>query len=169
MDKIIVTNRLYLREFIKKDGFHFFCINSDPEVIKYTGDKAFNSIDEAMKFIDNYSEYERFGIGRWAVCSKNDDSFLGWCGLKYEPIDKTVDLGFRFYRKHWNKGYATEAGIACLKYGFEKFRIEKIIGKAYVENHASVSVLQKCGMKFVKKIIYDKRTALLYEINNEQN
>ena len=59
--------------------------------------------------------------------------------------------------------------LFTIKYGFEKFRIEKIIGKAYVENHASVSVLQKCGMKFVKKIIYDKRTALLYEINNEQN
>ncbi len=54
MKFIIETNRLYLREFILEDAFHFYQMNTDKEVIKYTGDKTFKSLNEARKFVSNY-------------------------------------------------------------------------------------------------------------------
>ena len=55
MKKIITTPRMYLREFIPEDSIHFFHMNNDPEVIKYTGDPPFSSQDAAAKFIATYT------------------------------------------------------------------------------------------------------------------
>lgn len=167
MNIILETQRLYLREFINSDGFHFYYLNNDPEVIKHTGNKAFQSLDEANNFIENYSDYSQNGFGRWAVCLKETDEFLGWCGLKQEK--EVIDLGFRFYKKHWNKGFATEAAKACVNYGFLKLKLPKIIGRVYVQNTASIRVLKKCNFKFEKRFEYDKKSAVLYIIENVTN
>lgn len=161
---IAKTDRLYLREFQKSDGYHFFHMNNDPKVIKYTGNTSFQSMKDAMAFIEEYKEYEHYGFGRWAVCCKSTDEFLGWCGLKFDEKFKAVDLGFRFYRKHWNQGYATESALECISYGFQQLNIDKIIGRAYLENRASIKVLKKCGLKFVRTYLYDGAEAELYQI-----
>ena len=170
MKIILETDRLYLREFVPSDGFHFYHLNNDQEVIKYTGNKAFKSLDEAMLFIENYPDYKHNGYGRWAVCLKATNEFLGWCGLKYENNNNNeVDLGFRFYKKHWGKGYATEAGKACVNYAFSTLKINEIVGRAYIENSASINVLKKCHLIFQKEFKYDQKPAVLYTIKNDTN
>jgi RimJ/RimL family protein N-acetyltransferase len=64
---ILETPRLLLREFTMRDAKHLFELNGDPEVIRYVGDGAFASLTEAEKFVANYDQYERYGMGRWAV------------------------------------------------------------------------------------------------------
>ena len=48
MKNIMDTERLFLREFIFSDAQKLFELNSDPEVIKYTGDSPFLSIKETL-------------------------------------------------------------------------------------------------------------------------
>lgn len=166
MEIITQTKRLYLREFVEKDAMHFFEINNDPDVIKYTGDGPFNSMEEATNFLKNYEEYKKNNMGRWAVCLKNSDEFLGWCGLKYHPDKKIVEVGFRFYKKHWNKGYATEAAKASIDYGFKHLKLMEIYAHAHVKNYMSHKVIEKCGMQYVKQFDYDGIPANLYKIEN---
>lgn len=162
--KIIETPRLYLRELNTNDAHNFYELNLDPEVIKYTGDVAFNHITEAQSFLQNYNQYELYGFGRWAVIRKEDQAFLGWCGLKYSSDLDEVDLGFRFNKKYWNQGYATEASIACLNYGFSTLHLTKIVGRAMKANIASVKVLEKIGMKYTGNFDFVKHEGVLYEI-----
>lgn len=169
MKIILETERLYLREFIKSDGFHFFHLNNDPDVLKYTGNDPFKTLDEATKFIENYPDYKRNGFGRWAVCSKENDVFLGWCGLKYDTELKETDLGFRFYKKYWGQNFATEAALACIQYGFEVLQLKEIVGRAYAANKASIRVLEKCAMHFQKEFLYDGKPAVFYTIQNDNN
>jgi len=164
MKIILKTKRLYLREFIPSDGFHFYVLNNDKEVLKYTGDIPFLTEKEALKFIENYNEYKKNGFGRWAVCLKENHEFIGWCGLK--RVNDVVDLGFRFYKTYWNNGYATEASKACIIYGFKSLKLDKIVARAYEKNKASIKVIQKCNLKFQKKIIYDNVPAVLFNISN---
>lgn len=164
MKKIIETNRLYLRELTVADAENFYLLNSDEDVIKFTGDKAFESINEAKSFLENYNPYQEYGYGRWAVIAKSNEEFLGWCGLKYSPEIDEVDIGFRFFKKHWNKGYATESAKACIEYGFEKLNLQTIVGRAMEANVASIKVLEKLEMTFVGKFEFHLHDGVLYQI-----
>lgn len=164
MKKVIETNRLYLRELSVADDENFYLLNSDEDVIIYTGDKAFESINEAKSFLENYNPYQEYGYGRWAVIAKSNEEFLGWCGLKYSPEIDEVDIGFRFFKKHWNKGYATESAKVCIEYGFENLNLQTIVGRAMKDNVASIKVLEKLGMTFVGKFEFHLHDGVLYQI-----
>ena len=164
MKWILETQRLKLREFVPDDDVHFFNLNSDPQVILYTGDKAFETVADARTFLENYSSYQEQGYGRWAMISKVDGDFIGWCGLKM--YEGQVDLGYRLFRKYWNHGYASEAAKACLDYGFNELTMDRIIARAARANIASIRVLEKIGMQFEKFSVCDHiEDAVQYVIN----
>lgn len=148
MGYILETERCRLREMREEDGPILYRLNSDPEVIRYTGDPPFESEAAAMEFIRNYDAYKKYGMGRWLAERKEDGEMLGWCGLKYLPGENQVDLGYRFFRKYWGMGYATETAKKCVTYGFEQLHLKRIIGRSAIANTASVHVLEKCGLKF---------------------
>jgi len=149
MKKILETERLLLREFQVNDAKKIYELNTDLEVIKYTGDTSFESIQQAKIFLKNYTDYKRNGYGRWAVILKESGEFIGWCGLKLNEEDFT-DIGFRFYKGVWNNGFATESSYAVLAYGFDKLGLNEIIGRSAIENSASINILKKLNMSFWK-------------------
>lgn len=150
MNYLLETPRLLLREFNEMDGDAMYLLNADPDVIKYTGDPPFESPHEAQQFLIDYADYKKHGFGRWAVVEKESDQFIGWCGLKRHE-DGMVDVGFRFYKEQWGKGYATESAKEVLNYGFTSLKLAEIIGRAARENVASIRVLEKLGFTYWKK------------------
>lgn len=166
MKIILQTPRLILRELTLADATDFFELNLNPNVIKYTGDKSFHSVQEAENFLINYKDYERNGYGRWAVILKESGEFLGWCGLKSDGSE--TDIGFRFFEQHWNKGYATESATACIDYGFNQLGLNEIVGRARKENIASTKVLEKIGLKFEKELEFGLHTGVLYRIRKQR-
>lgn len=167
MKHILETDRLVLREFSLSDAEGMYALNLDPDVIRYTGDPAFKSIADARVFLGNYSDYKRNGYGRWSVILKESGEFVGWCGLKYHE-DDFVDIGFRFFKDQWGKGYATEAALATLNYGFQTLKLNEIIGRTASENTASIKVLEKLNMQFWKRgSCHGIENTLYYRINKE--
>jgi len=144
------SSRLDFRQFSVNDAEEFYLLNSDPIVMKYTGDLPFASIDASKKFLEEYDPYSSTDFGRWTVLLKNTNTVLGWCGLK-RLNDTEVDLGYRYHQKYWNEGFATEAAIKCIEQGFSRYHLDEIIGRTAIENKASIRVLQKAGMTFYKK------------------
>src|SRR6266496_1440561 len=127
MNVVIETDRLLLRTFTDDDTPLLYELNLDPEVTR-----------------------------RWAVHLRFGLEFIGWCGLKSMPETlptgrqgNEINLGYRFMRKFWGKGYATEAAFACIQYGFTGLDLQQIIGRALTGNLASIKVFEKCGMKFL--------------------
>jgi ribosomal-protein-alanine N-acetyltransferase len=162
---IIETSRFSLREFAAEDAENLYLLNKDPEVLRYTGDSPFDSIEAAASFVDNYDQYRKFGYGRWAVIQKSDAAFLGWCGLKFRPGPDKCDLGFRLFRSAWNRGVATETATACLDYGFEVLDLERIVGRAMKANTASISVFRKIGLKYFGDFEFEGREAVIYDLD----
>jgi RimJ/RimL family protein N-acetyltransferase len=167
MKLILMTERLLLKEFELSDANEMFDLNSDTDVIKFTGDKPFKNIEEAQALITNYDQYEKYKMGRWTVLAKQTNEYLGWCGLKYHEDVKEVDIGFRFHQKYWGRGYATESAAACLKYGFENLNLNRIIGRVLKENMASIKVLEKIGMKLEKEELLHDAPGLIYFIEKK--
>lgn len=164
MRKIIETDRLILREFADVDARDLLSLNSDPTVIRYTGDEPFGDFQAALAFVQAYDHYRRHGFGRWAVIMRHSGEFAGFCGLRHDGRTGRVDLGFRYHRRFWSRGIATEAGRAALRVGFAGYKLPIIFGRAMRENLPSVSVLQKLGMSFREVSEEDGSVWLVYAI-----
>lgn len=151
MNVVIETDRLLLRNFTEDDARLLYELNLDPEVIRYTHDPL-TDVEHARKVLAEVilPQYMSYGHGRWAVQLKSNPEFIGWCGLKYLSETNEVDLGYRFMKKFWGKGYATEAALACIEYGFNRLNLQWIVGRALPANLASIKVLEKCGLKYLR-------------------
>lgn len=167
------TDKFILREFIYSDTEGIFEMEKLPEVHKYIGRKHVTSIDKIRDIITHVrNQYDKYGIGRWAVIDPKTEKFMGWTGLKNETLltngfDNYIDLGFRFHPDYWGQGLATETGKISVEYGFQKMGYKEICGAAHVENIGSNKALQKCGLKFVNEFEYDGSQHNWYSINKD--
>lgn len=164
---IAETGRLLLRQFSSADAQGFYEMNNDPLVLQYTGDKPFASLADAAAFIASYDHYAHYGYGRWAVISRTNNTFIGFCGLKHTPATGEVDIGFRLQRQYWGKGYATEAAKAALKVGFMQYHLPMIIARAIVDNQASIAVIQKLGMRFRATFAENQQQWAIFELTRQ--
>ncbi|WP_347373166.1 GNAT family N-acetyltransferase [Aequorivita sp. Q41] len=148
----IETERLIMRDIIDEDLHGFFAMDSDAEVHAFLGNKPIKTLEEAKAIMTSIKQqYAQYGIGRWAVVEKESGAFIGWSGFKFitDTINNKTnyyDLGYRFLKEYWGKGYATETAIASLNHGFEKLNFEEISGIADVKHTASNIILRKAGL-----------------------
>jgi RimJ/RimL family protein N-acetyltransferase len=157
MDLILETNRLLLRPLELSDAEDMFTMDKNPEVHKYLWQTPAKEIEEIIKVIDYVrSQYKKNNIGRFATIIKETGEFIGWTGIKFVD-DHTengntnfYDYGYRLNQKFWGKGYATEASLAWLEYGFNQMNIDKMNAYTHAQNGASNHVLQKVGLKFME-------------------
>ena len=154
MKTIVETPRLLIREFAEDDAAAFFAFNSDPRVMRYTGEAPSASIDQVRQQIRDYPDYRDHGFGRWAVVFKPDGLIVGFNGLKYLEELREVDLGYRFRSDYWGRGIATESSKAILDHGFHQLGLKRIIALVLPDNAASIHVLEKIGMSFEDMIDY---------------
>lgn len=167
MVKILETTRLNLRQFELGEEQLLFDLNKDWEVVKYTGNKPMKDVVEAREVLQEHilPQYEA-GIGRWAVMLKSNNEFLGWCGLKKQ--NGQIDLGYRFFMKHWGQGYATESAKAVLAYAFKNLFLDEVIAHAAIANTSSLNVLEKIGMHRVGEGVEDDIPVYGYRITKEE-
>ncbi|WP_353164256.1 GNAT family N-acetyltransferase [Empedobacter brevis] len=157
----VETERLILREVDYTDQNDLFEMDADPEVHLYIENNPVKSISEITKAIEMLKkQYKENGIARWAVVDKTTNECVGWCGLKYfnQPLNNHhhfYELGYRFKKKHWGKGFATESSAAVLDYGFKNLNTDKIYAITDPENINSKKVLTKLGFDFQETFDYE--------------
>ena len=96
------------------------------------------------------SDTTSLGWGTWLVVKKSDSQVIGDIGFKGKPnADKQVEVGYGFLKKHWNRGYATEAVKAIMQWAFATGKVETIIAETHSDNLGSMRVLEKLNMKRV--------------------
>jgi RimJ/RimL family protein N-acetyltransferase len=99
--------------------------------------------------IENYKKYKH---GLWAVILKEGDVFIGDCGITMQNIggETVPEIGFHIIKEYCNKGFATEAALACKKYAFEILHYPKVFSYCTVRNIPSQKVAIKIGMHVYK-------------------
>ena len=167
MDVVIKTDRLLLRRFTEDDAPLLYELNLDPEVIRYTYDPM-TDVEHAKNVLSEVilPQYVLYDHGRWAVHLRSNAEFIGWCGLKYLSETNEVDLGYRFRKKFWGQGYATEAASACIEYGFKRLNLHRIVGRAVPENLGSIRVLEKCGLEYLHEEVMRGYLHKTYQVTN---
>ena len=94
-------------------------------------------------------EQETHGFGLWAVELRAKREMIGVAGLTHLADGPEIEVGYRFLREHWGKGFATEAAQASIEFGLGELRLERIVAVTLPTNRPSQNVMEKCGMTFV--------------------
>ncbi len=167
----IETKRLYLRPIKEDDDKDFFELDSSPKVHEFLGNNPVTSIEESRGYIKSIlQQYKDHGIGRLAMIKKDTGEFIGWSGLKFErEVRKEFDyydLGYRLKEKFWGHGFATEAAIASLHYGFNNLKLKEICAAAYARHTVSNIILKKIGLKPSGNFSYDNELCNWYTLQN---
>lgn len=160
------TERLILRPFKLEDVPEWVVINKDPEITRYTGDGGVvtEAVMEHRIREHVLGDYAKHGFGRWVVVHKEDDCIIGFTGLKFIPDMDVVDLGYRFAKKYWGQGIATEASLAALDFGFSELELQRIVAYIIPENVGSQKVLEKLGFSFVREFYEEDELEHEYEL-----
>ena len=94
----------------------------------------------------------------FAVERKSDHCFLGTIALVKDDFGND-EIGYRFIRQYWNKGYGLEVCRGLIIYTKEK-GFKKLIAYVIDKNFASVKILEKLNFKVVEKIRKNKEIQL---------
>lgn len=157
MTNLLETERLIIRSWIpERDAEQAFVIYNDPEVTHFLGKASLVTSVESQRqrLIDNIERSHRHnnGTGYWAIVEKQTTTIVGTIILKQLP-DKDglptqdYEVGWHLRRASWGKGYATEAGRVMLNYGLNVLNLPLIYAVVKPENHASIRVTERLGMK----------------------
>jgi RimJ/RimL family protein N-acetyltransferase len=79
-------------------------------------------------------------------CDCGAPELIGTIGFSAQPSGR-FELGYWIARRHWNRGYATEAGEAVVRMARESFRVPSLEAGHFLDNPASGRVLEKLGFR----------------------
>lgn len=144
---VIKTDRLIIRSFLESDIPEYAAIVADPEVTRFLGDGSPHSYEQATAYVVDCIRAEaRDSMARYAVILRETGQLIGFCGFK--RMEDYIDFGWRYARRVWGNGYATEAAAAVLDYGVNTLWLSGIVAQSAIENVGSVRVMEKIGMQF---------------------
>jgi RimJ/RimL family protein N-acetyltransferase len=151
---VIETERLNLREMSGADAGFVLEVLNDPGFIRYVGDRGVRTIGDAERYIEErFAEsYRRNGFGLWLVEAKGEGVPVGMCGLVTRKELNVVEVGYAFLPPFRGKGYAHEAAAATADYARRVLGLSRLYAIVNPDNHVSVRVLEKLGMKFERPV-----------------
>ncbi len=125
--------------------------------MRYIGAGQPRTAEEAARSLVSFEkEWNERGFGLFAVEEKASGNLIGFTGLslpEFLPeVLPSIEIGWRFSKPSWGKGYASEAAAAALSFGVNELSITDIVSIFQIENRASARIMQKLGM------IFDRRT-----------
>jgi RimJ/RimL family protein N-acetyltransferase len=145
----ITTERLVLRPFTLADA---------PTVARLAGDRQIAAttiriphpytLADAESWIGSHQEL--FEEGRslpLAVTGRDGGELVGAVGLETVHEHRRAELGYWIGKEYWNRGYASEAAAAMVRFGFESLGLNRIFAHYFRGNDASGRVLAKAGLR----------------------
>lgn len=150
----LFTPRLELRPITAADASLLFELDSDPEVMRWLSGGAATPLETIRNqvlpgFLALPAED---GFGCWLVFERETRDFLGWVSLRPGPaLEDGGELGYRFRRAAWGRGFATEAARAVLAHAFLSANLPRVFGTTYEANLGSRRVMEKLGMTLVRR------------------
>ena len=140
------TERLLLRRPTLDDLQAWHATYVDAEEVWYGTPRS--SIDENReKLVRQIAHHAKHGFGFCAVELLDSGDPIGAAGLQHLEGGPEIEVGYRFLKEHWGRGYATESALASLAFGFDELGLERIVAVALESNFASRRVLEKCNME----------------------
>ncbi len=165
MTTMLTTPRMTLRPFQPTDAPVLFTWVSDPEVMRFMPTGHDDALEQTMARMQRYMTYqEQYGFSRWLIFDRATQTPIGDAGLLYMAEGDEIELGYRLAKPWWGQGRATEVAAAWLDYAFGPLNLPAIVAFAEPANRASLRVMEKLGMQFLRQATLFGKVELIYGI-----
>lgn len=151
------TERLLIRPRTLADLEDCLAMDRDPEVTRFVAGPWSDPDGHRAFVLERMATDYPAGLGYWSVGDREGArAFLGWILLlPYLAVADEVEIGWRFLRDCWGRGYATEAAVPVLGHAFRTVGVPAVVADIDPRNRASIRVAEKLGMRYVEERAID--------------
>ena len=141
------TERLLLRPLKMSDSGAYLDIFSDTMTLLYWSNEPISSIEEAESLIRQDIEWSASDncicLG---VALADSNLIIGKVTLfQLSEQNRRAEIGYVLDRRHWGKGYMTEALGWLLDYAFDELKLHRLEADTDPDNLPSLALLEKFG------------------------
>jgi [ribosomal protein S5]-alanine N-acetyltransferase len=92
-----------------------------------------------------FKQYEAHNAGVYAIFSKENEQYMGHCGVKFQ--EEEWHLSFRFLKSFWKNDAPVEVIKACIDYDFKRLKMNEIVIDLDFKSKAAGKMIMKAGFK----------------------
>ncbi|WP_354643822.1 GNAT family N-acetyltransferase [Kitasatospora camelliae] len=160
----LTTDRLLIREWTVDDAEDALAIYGSADVAHWltpvmervTDAAAMRSVLHAWQESQPNLPVPR---GRWAVQRRDDGTVVGGLGIRLlPPYQDDLEINWQLAPGAWGQGYATEAGLALIRWAFTQ-DVEELFAVARPKNVRAIAMAKRLGMQWVGE------TTKYYDLN----
>jgi RimJ/RimL family protein N-acetyltransferase len=159
---LIETDRLLLRPLGVTDLGEVVSMHAAPEVIRTMG--RFDRSQSLVRLELNEREWRDLGFGLMAIIERATGRFLGRSGLKYWPQFDETEVGWVLRPDTWGRGFAREAGRACVDWGFGSLDVPYLTAMIRPDNDRSIRVAERLGMRALRPDVLFDLPVVVYSL-----
>ncbi len=151
----MTTDRLVLRPLAVDDLGALAPLHAEESFWKYPFGRGWSQ-GETEAFLERtVQRYDDPGMAVSAIVVAETGELAGWAGLSIPTflpeVLPAVEVGWRLGERFRGKGYATEAGAAWVRHGFDALSLDSLVSIYEPDNIASGVVMQRLGFAFVRE------------------
>ena len=154
MTKIIIeTERLILCEIdIDRDIDAWAEMMCDEDTVRYIGGQTMNRAQTWRTMAMMMGHQSIRGFGFYSVIEKASKQWVGRVGPWYPEGWIAPEVGWTIHPSHTRKGYAKEAGQACVNYVFDTLGWDKVVHVIADGNTGSVKTAEAVGSSYIRSM-----------------
>ena len=151
-----------LRRVADKDTEALYSLMCIPEVYRYLADNTVPPRSVLETWIErSHTDFNEDGIGLWLL-EEDEKQPAGCVRLEPDRQNRSAELTYVLHPQFWGRGLATRMSWTAMQLAFSNGNFEQIIAGTDEPNTASLAVMQRLGMTFLRTVQYPAGPGLEY-------
>lgn len=161
---VLETSRLIMRPWSLDDIDALHTMWTTAEMSRVLWDREVIPREQAAAMVRKcVGSADQHGVGLWCLLRKPGNHLAGFCGFRFID-DADIELLYGLLTEYQGQGLATEAARAALAHGFDTGLFTTVYARADRGNLASVRVMERLGMTFVRETHAGALPTLIYSL-----
>lgn len=144
---LLETERLRLRPIELRDFDAYARFAADEETARFVGGPQPRSI-AWRSFMTMAGAWHLTGFSMFSVIHKETERWIGRVGPWMPEGWPGTEVGWGIDRRHWGRGYATEAAVATIDWAFDSLGWTEVIHTINFDNVGSIGLAEKLGSRY---------------------
>ena len=143
-----------LRQAQVDDASTLHALAAKPAVFRYLFDGKAPELEQVADWLQESLVYQdRSGLGLWLL-ERPGGRCAGAVRLHPLPPPTTAELTYLLEPEAWGRGLATRMSWTVIREAFQRGGIDRVIAGADLPNAASLAVMRRLGMSFLRETRY---------------